>query len=423
MKLKDEPDGISSAGSGLKRSHSSPNIAKMLQDGQRPDRSLPSVDRSSKPKAQADIRSMPAHTELSAAKVRNLQGQWGNVSCGLTGLRNLGNTCYMNSIIQTLSNTAPLNGYFLSDRYCQDINKDNILGKGGEIAEEYAVLVKALWSGQYRSIAPRDFKAIVSRHHELFAGYDQQDSQELLVFLMDSLHEDLNRVRKRHHLPEQKNDGISDMLAADRAWEMHKTVNQSIIVELFQGQFKSTVMCLMCRTKSVTFDTFMYLPLPIPASGRCSIKECLKQFLEEEKMTKESRWNCPHCKCKRDAVKNLDIWRLPPILLIHLKRFYMQGMWRDKINTYVDFPLEGLDLSQCLLGPQKNRGPYNLYAVSNHYGTMEGGHYTAFCKNANINKWFKFDDHEVYDIGNSDIKSSAAYILFYSSIKTQPTYR
>jgi len=111
----------------------------------------------------------------------------------------------------------------------------------------------------------------------------------------------------------------------------------------------------------------------------------------------------------------MDIWKLPPVLLIHLKRFSYEGMWRRKLQTYVDFPLQDLDLKNYVLDPKSRYSGYSLYAVSNHYGTMEGGHYTAFCKNSEYQKWFKFDDHEVSEMQSSDVKSSAAYILFYTS--------
>lgn len=417
-RLKDEGD--ESSGGGLRRSHSSPNISQLLpeQDVLEPlQPHIPSVDRGSKPRSpRPEFSMMPAKAEVSAAKVRNLQPTWGNVKRGLTGLRNLGNTCYMNSTIQCLSNTTFMTKYFLTDNHLTDINRENILGKKGEVAEEFAVLIKALWMGQYRAINPRDFKSVIAKHHPLFAGYDQQDSQEMLLFLLDSLHEDLNKVRKRVKSSEQDNDGIPPKVAAEKAWLSHKRINDSVIVDLFQGQFMSTVTCLTCERKSVTFDTFMYLTVPIPSNTRCSLRDCIMHFAKEEKMTGDSRWRCPSCKCNRDCKKRIVIWRLPRILLIHLKRFYFQGMWRQKINAFVDFPSDGLDMNNYIQGPH-TMGSYSLYAVSNHYGTMEGGHYTAFCKSPSNNHWYKYDDHECYEIPRSDVKSSAAYILYYTSIR------
>jgi len=90
----------------------------------------------------------------------------------------------------------------------------------------------------------------------------------------------------------------------------------------------------------------------------------------------------------------------------------------QKKTTYVDFPTQGLDLSEAVIGV-KPRKPFNLYGVSNHYGTMEGGHYTASCRNPVTKRWNKFDDQDVYDISSSDVKTSAAFVLYYSSIDFQ----
>ncbi|TNM88939.1 hypothetical protein fugu_005193 [Takifugu bimaculatus] len=119
---------------------------------------------------------------------------------GLCGLSNLGNTCFMNSALQCLSNASPLTEYFLNDQYEAEINRENPLGMRGEIAEAYADLVKQMWLSRSSYVAPRSFKTQVGRFAPQFSGYQQQDSQELLAFLLDGLHEDLNRVKKKPYL-------------------------------------------------------------------------------------------------------------------------------------------------------------------------------------------------------------------------------
>uniref|UniRef100_A0A8C4TKR4 ubiquitinyl hydrolase 1 n=2 Tax=Erpetoichthys calabaricus TaxID=27687 RepID=A0A8C4TKR4_ERPCA len=322
----------------------------------------------------------------------------------------------MNSILQSLCNTPRLAEYFNKNYYQEDINRSNILGHKGEVAEEFGVIMKALWSGQYRFISPRDFKFTIGKINDQFSGFDQQDSQELLLFLMDGLHEDLNKADNRKRYKEETNDHLDDYKAAELAWSKHKMLNESIIVALFQGQFKSTVQCLTCHKKSRTFEAFMYLSLPLASSNKCSLQECLKLFSKEEKLTDNNKVLCSHCKTRRDSTKKIEIWKLPPILLVHLKRFSYDGRWKQKLQTSVDFPLENLDLSQYVIGPKSNLKKYSLYGVSNHYGGLDGGHYTAYCKNAIKQRWHKFDDHEVSDISTSSVKSSAAYILFYTSL-------
>uniref|UniRef100_A0A8C7JS84 Ubiquitin carboxyl-terminal hydrolase 8 n=1 Tax=Oncorhynchus kisutch TaxID=8019 RepID=A0A8C7JS84_ONCKI len=408
--------------SKLKRSYSSPDISQDLrEEGLKKvtapitAATRPTFNRETKP-STASVYTKVEIARPSAAKIRNLNPVFGGLGASLTGLRNLGNTCYMNSILQCLCNTPAMVDYFNKNLYQEDINRANILGHRGEVAEEFGVIMKALWSGLYKCISPRDFKVTIGKINESFSGQEQQDSQELLLFLMDGLHEDLNKAANRKGYIEEENDDLDDQRAADQAWTKHKLLNESVIVALFQGQFKSTVQCLTCHRKSRTFETFMYLTLPLASSNKCSLQDCLKLFSKEEKMTDQNKVFCRHCKALRDSVKKLEIWKVPPIILVHLKRFSYEGRWKQKLQTTVDFPLENLDLSQYVIGPRLGLKRYNLFGVSNHYGGLDGGHYTAYCKNAMKQRWYKFDDHEVSEISTSTVKSSAAYIFFFSSL-------
>ncbi|XP_036157132.1 ubiquitin carboxyl-terminal hydrolase 8 isoform X4 [Myotis myotis] len=404
--------------SKLKRSYSSPDITQAIQEEEKRKPTVtPTVNRENKPACypKAEI------TRLSASKIRNLNPVFGGFGPALTGLRNLGNTCYMNSILQCLCNATHLADYFNRNCYQDDINRSNLLGHKGEVAEEFGIIMKALWTGQYKYISPKDFKITIGKINDQFAGYSQQDSQELLLFLMDGLHEDLNKADNRKRHKEENNDHLDDFKAAEHAWQKHKQLNESIIVALFQGQFKSTVQCLTCHRKSRTFEAFMYLSLPLASTSKCTLQDCLRLFSKEEKLTDNNRFYCSHCRARRDSLKKIEIWKLPPVLLVHLKRFSYDGRWKQKLQTSVDFPLENLDLSQYVIGPKNNLKKYNLFSVSNHYGGLDGGHYTAYCKNAARQRWFKFDDHEVSDISVSSVKSSAAYILFYTSLGPRAT--
>ncbi|KAM6943255.1 ubiquitin carboxyl-terminal hydrolase 8 [Xenentodon cancila] len=408
--------------SKLKRSYSSPDISQELREEAQKKTAppttaavIPTINRETKPVC-TKVYSKVEIARPSAAKIRNLNPTFGGLGASLTGLRNLGNTCYMNSILQCLCNTPAMADYFNKNFYLEDINRCNILGHKGEVAEEFGVIMKALWNGLYKCISPRDFKITIGKINEQFAGYDQQDSQELLLFLMDGLHEDLNKADNRKRYKEEENDHLDDQTAADLAWSKHKLLNESIIVALFQGQFKSTVQCLTCHRKSRTFETFMYLSLPLASTSKCSLQDCLRLFSKEEKLTDNNKVFCRHCKAHRDSTKKLEIWKVPPILLVHLKRFSYEGRWKQKLQTSVDFPLDSLDLAQYVIGPKQSLKRYNLYGVSNHYGGLDGGHYTAYCKNVLKQRWYKFDDHEVTEISTSSVKSSAAYILFYSTL-------
>lgn len=391
-------------------------------------RTVPKLDPASKPnkisnqitrpnvnrKAKPQVEDPSIHL-----RIQELDPVYADATPGLCGIKNFGNTCFMNCIIQCLNSSSYFVDFFLNNHYKKDLNRTNELGFRGEVADEYAVIVSALWSGHCKAIAPKRFKAIIGQFNEQFLSNEQQDSQEFLLFLMDGLHEDLNRIKKRPRITndDNENDNLSDIEAANKAWDIHLSINNSIIVDLFQGQFKSSITCQTCKKQSVKFEPFMYLTLPILPS-KCTIYQCLQMFLKAENMVGECKWKCPRCKDYRDAVKKIDIWKLPPYLIIHLKRFKYQGVWRDKISTYVDFPIDNLQL-ESFIPNNVNREPFNyrLYGVSNHMGTLDGGHYTAFCKHLETDRWYKFDDTNVKEVHDkAALKSTASYILFYSLV-------
>lgn len=611
-------------------------------------------------------------------------------SGGLTGLLNLGNTCFMNSAIQCLVHTPEFARYFRED-YHQEINWQNPLGMVGELALAFGELLRKLWAPGRTPIAPRPFKAKLARFAPQFSGHNQHDSQELLAFLLDGLHEDLNRVRHRPYIRSRDADGRPDEEVADEYWANHIARNDSIIVDVCQGQYKSTLVCPVCNKVSVTFDPFMYLSLPlqstttrtmtvtiftcdgtalpsactvtVPKQGRCrdliqalsnacslkpnerlllveirnhliqrfledplislstvkdddhvaaykipkinkktkylqlihrrreqnsesqtisgwkpygtpivsliscddavtrgdiqvmvyrvlspllrkgsnveqasnsessigraasdqccgtnsveacagtmssnllnrdgtdckgplpklplqlvddtnacidlsmgedkvvklspssatvlvyvdwsqkllekydtqplenlpevlkygpatkkarteplSLYTCLEAFLREEPLVPEDMWYCPQCKERRQASKKLDLWRLPEVLVIHLKRFSYSRSMKHKLETFVNFPIHDFDLTNYIANKNNSRRQiYELYALTNHYGSMGSGHYTAHIKLLDENRWYNFDDSHISPISEDEVNSAAAYVLFYRRVKT-----
>ncbi|XP_048608097.1 ubiquitin carboxyl-terminal hydrolase 8-like [Brassica napus] len=594
---------------------------------------------------------------------------------GLTGLQNLGNTCFMNSSLQCLAHTPKLVDFFLGE-YIREINLENPLGMKGEIALAFGDLLRSLWAPGASTVTPRTFKAKLGRFAPQFSGFNQHDSQELLAFLLDGLHEDLNRVKNKPYVEAKDGDGRPDEEVADEYWRNHMARNDSIIVDVCQGQYKSTLVCPICKKVSVMFDPFMYLSLPLPCTSirtmdltvmsadggslpvsvtvnvpkfgkfedlqkalvtACSLPEdetlmvtevynnrilrvledpsdslslirdgdklvvyrlkkdandsplivfmhqkleeqficgkssptwkgfgiplvsrlcdvengfdvekmylkllssfkmpsevftenlenpteeeatekagtdgttsaedknstdvkettesvpdpvlrlyltddiggsieseilkekpvnikskrlnvlarwpvkeldvydtcllsslpevskfgtkrpqetvslykCLEAFLTEEPLGPDDMWYCPGCKEHRQAIKKLDLWRLPEILVIHLKRFSYSRFMKNKLEAFVDFPIDGFDLSSYI--SYKNGQTtyhYMLYAISNHYGGMGGGHYTAYVHHGG-DRWYDFDDSHVNQISQEKIKTSAAYVLFYKRL-------
>ncbi|XP_074861714.1 ubiquitin carboxyl-terminal hydrolase 19 isoform X1 [Carettochelys insculpta] len=183
---------------------------------------------------------------------------------GFTGLVNLGNTCFMNSVLQSLSNTRELRDYFHDRSFESEINYNNPLGTGGRLAIGFAVLLRALWKGTHHAFQPSKLKAVVASKASQFTGYAQHDAQEFMAFLLDGLHEDLNRIHNKPYTETVDSDGRPDEVVAEEAWQRHKMRNDSFIVDLFQGQYKSKLVCPVCAKVSITFDPFLYLPVPLP---------------------------------------------------------------------------------------------------------------------------------------------------------------
>lgn len=691
------------------------------------------------------------------------------VAPGLCGLSNMGNTCFMNAALQCLSNTQPITDYILSDKFVDDINTMNPLGMQGEIARTYADLIKVMWSGNHSSFLPREFKCAVSRFAPQFTGFAQQDCQELMAFLLDGLHEDLNRIKNKPYIEVKDNiERRPDEDVAKESWENYKKRNDSIVVDTFHAMLKSTLICPECELVSVTFDPFCYLSLPLPvkrekqvnltflsapakldesrieialkklsaedvkivrqygarissfngsieeqagyrspltwpktckvqvpragptfelcelvariindrreannhdervsadnlvvaelANGKIQriyesnehynqisddivvvekkyqyviplyirekrtnstfdapklfflhvpdlkyptlyksiissftalttkseeeiqnwykfdvpeienetihismdcdddieneanskpatlidgddiamngelknqtngknnvvsstttaidspvastdsktmhtitftkmkdrafdlgivnsfgtltfeflgpskdadyssklylaallaransevgwtdqfcdldadcvaepftpnisqkptlqLKDCITQFTNAERLGADDPWYCPKCKKHQQAIKKFDVWSLPKILIIHLKRFSFSRSWRDKIDTLVEFPVEGLDMSSYLHNPEQKKPDnpmvYDLIGVANHFGGLGGGHYTAYAKNAPKDAWYSFDDAMVTQTNPNSIVTRSAYVLFY----------
>jgi len=136
-----------------------------------------------------------------------------------------------------------------------------------------------------------------------------------------------------------------------------------------------------------------------------------------EKLSENDPWYCNKCKKHQLATKKFDLWKLPDVLIIHLKRFSYTQYHREKINSKIHFPLTDLQLSDFCTNPEMKDSNYDLFAVSNHMGGLGGGHYTAYAKNFLDKKWYELNDSRVSPIDEdrveSRIISSSAYVLFY----------
>lgn len=157
------------------------------------------------------------------------------------------------------------------DKYKKDLNPSNPLSHGGHVASAYALLLKEIYSPRATaSFAPRNFKNTIGKYGPSFSGYQQQDSQEFLLFLLDGLQEDLSRIHKKPYIekPDSTDEMVNDPVAlramADKCWDIYQARNDSVITDLFAGMYKSTVVCPNCDKVSIIFDPFNNLTLQLP---------------------------------------------------------------------------------------------------------------------------------------------------------------
>ena len=360
--------------------------------------------------------------------------QLSKLTC-LRGLKNLGNTCFMNSCLQCLAHTVAFSTAFHSGRSFDDICRNKSPHRGS-VAKSFAEVMDNLWNtseapySPSMAYSPSTFKSIMNAAAPYFKGRGQHDAHEFLRMLLDALHEDTNRIEIKPVYKEIKDiEGEEEEWKSIRVWKNYVSHSSSVVTDTFCGQLQSSVQCSKCRTVWTAYDAIWDLSLQLPGkhdhvgSGKkrgsasavsTSLQDCLESFTQEETLDGNESYYCAKCKKHCQATKTLKLCRLPQVLVIHLKRFSGASFRREKLSTLVDFPLRGLDLEDYIADDFDVDVPlYDLICVSNHIGGMNGGHYTAFCKNMTDDSWYNFDDTIVRKISERDVVSSSAYVLFY----------
>ena len=328
---------------------------------------------------------------------------------GLTGLVNLGNTCYLNSCMQILSHCYPLNE-ILEDRVTNNQINDVV---DSVLLVEWNNLRQLMWSKNC-VISPNRYvnavqKISKQKNRELFTGFIQNDFPEFLVFLLDCFHNALKRDVDMKIKGSVKTD--MDKLAK-KCYETLKTHfdnDYSDIINKFYGVQITQIMSMDDQISlSIATEPYCLISLPVTQATN-SIYDCLDEYCSSELMTGDNAWYNDKSKTYQDVKKSIKFWNLPEILVIDLKRFDNN---LKKISKRIDVPTTNLDLSKYVTGYNNAQYVYHLFGVSNHMGSAFSGHYTAYIKNANKN-WYEFNDQVITNLDEKKVVTNNAYCFFF----------
>ena len=325
---------------------------------------------------------------------------------GLCGLQNYGNTCWLNSSIQCLIKTKLMNHFFCN------LNKNKYLNNDTILSIEWVRLTKGI-NEDSCIISPLSFlKSIIKsaeKNKYIFDFSRQNDVHEFITFFIDSLHEELKRKVTINITGEIKNNLDKMAFEAMKYWKKYFKNNYSEIIDMFYGQLVSQIMVIEnVNIKSYSYNPINIFSLPIPNSENVNIYDCFDLFTEDQILDNDNKWKNEEDNKYYDVIKSLKVWKFPKILIVHLKRFKNNI---NKINQFVDIPLDNLDLRKYCIGYDKNDSIYSLYGVCNHIGNQDGGHYYSYCKFND--EWYKFDDINVLKIKDNKIITKNAYLLFF----------
>jgi ubiquitin C-terminal hydrolase len=331
---------------------------------------------------------------------------------GLSGLTNLGNTCFLNSAMQVLSHTYELNDFLKMKTYKNKLNNKY----DSALLIEWDSLRELLWK-ENCIVSPFKFvktfqKIAELKGQDIFTGFNQNDLPEFLIFIIDCFHNALSREVNMsiEGVVQDEKDKIA-VKCFERIKQMYEN-DYSEIWKLFYGIHVSQLECIETGEKiSMVPEPFFIINLSIPLNNKCpSLMDCFDLYVEGEILDGDNSVINEKTGKKVVTKKNIMFWNFPNILVIDIKRF---NSMNRKNQVMVDFPLENLNLSKYVIGYEKDKYVYDLYGVCNHSGSVMGGHYTSFVKNAN-GKWYHYNDTSVSEVGMiQQIVTPKAYCFFY----------
>lgn len=398
---------------------------------------------------RAGSQNVPAARSSSLAPYIPPKYLAANLRLPKTGLINMGNTCYMNATLQALSATTPLSIFFLDDTFRRMLQKENWNGTKGVLSELYSNVIRSLWKGDVDAIRPSSFRTFCGRLQSDWAQRQEQDAKEFFDFLIAHLSEDLNVNWKRTPLrpltqqEEKKREQMPAVVVSKTEWGRHTHRDQSFFTSLFGGQHRSRLTFAECGHTSTTYEAFTTVSVELEKVYKgqivhlSTLDQCFTSYCEVEHMDATQAVHCTFCDKTRTATKQITFTRAPQFLVMHFKRFRSTG---ERINSRLDFPLEGFDLEPYMVKPPTQAEAdnvartygaqalendasttppykYDAYAVVRHHGDrISTGHYTAVVKDRAKGVWRSFSDDKYTELSRGaekDLKDKSAYIVFY----------
>lgn len=329
-----------------------------------------------------------------------------NNNCkGLSGFVNIGNTCYMNSILQCLNCSKEFITYFLNNNYLEDLKDNN----HKELCIEYHKVMNKYWETN-NNIKPNNLKNIINKLTSLFDNNDQHDSQEFLSIFLDLLHTGIKYNISITYTGNIKNIHDRHAVNAIKMWYKIYNTDYSFIIQHFFGQYIQELTCGNCEYKLYNYEPYCILTLPMYDN----IYDSLINFTKIEILKGDENWLCEKCNNNSYAKKKINIWKSPNILIIQFKRF---NYLNEKNDSYISYPINNLNLKNYIYGYEETDCIYNLKAINCHDGSMSFGHYYSYCMNYINNKWYEYNDDTITEVDNlDDLITNNAYLLFYQKI-------
>ena len=356
----------------------------------------------------------------------------------LVGLNNIGATCYMNATLQSLSNSDKLTEYFLKNYKYEPNNNKKIM------SNVYYNVIKDLWNrgNNNKSFSPNEFKEKLSQENPLFAGIAANDSKDLINFLIERIHNELNVTKNENGMQSNnnnyevtQNDQLDEQKMLNIFINEFKLKYNSIISDLFYGLLETKSQCQQCKYIKYNFQVYSFIEFPLERVNQycfmtgkrnnynmymnnnknpdVDLYECFEYYNNLELMTGDNQMYCNICNCNCDSLYGSLLYSAPNYLIINLNRgrgavYECKVIFPEQLNlfNYVSF--------------KNGNTVYELYAVICHIGPSSmSGHFVAYCRNRIDKKWYLYNDAFVNLCQSpNEYQKGMAYILFYQVLSS-----